>query len=103
MFHAQAPRSDEIERVSTITLLWAELNPVPDEATVRASPPCETVAPDAPSHDPDPINRATKQVTCERIAVGSWVLEAEVPAREALDTAFAGERVTVPCADLATV
>ena len=97
------PRAAEIERVATITLLCGVALIVEDADDVACnaiSPPCAaTVA--VLSQEPEPINRAAKQVTRERIATGSCVFDVEVFSSDALDTRCAGEAVTVPVAGLA--
>ena len=96
------PRAAEIERVATITLLCGVALIVEDADDVACnaiSPPCAaTVA--VLSQEPEPINRAAKQVTCERIATGSCLFDADAPASKALDTRCAGDAVTVPAAAL---
>lgn len=88
--------------MATIPLLWAELSSIPDDGTACFSPPCETVAADAPSHDPDTSNRAAKHGTRDRIATGCCVLVEEAPGANPLDTRFSGEAITSPCVAEAT-
>jgi len=45
--------------------------------------------------------RAAEQVASDRIASGSWVLDAEATAPRLLDTRLAGEALTVPAATAA--
>ena len=86
------PRSEGIERVATVILLWTSpaFSPLPARIS---SGPFHGMAADGFSHEAAPINRSAKQVARERIATGACALAAKVPVK-ALDTRLAGVPLT---------
>src|ERR1700693_2022741 len=102
----EAPlRAAETERVATMMLLCGAalmVEEVDDIVCNAVSLTCAAVTTEALPHEPEPLKRAAKQETLERIATVSCVFDVEAPSSDALDKRRAGEAVTVPTAALAT-